>query len=62
MASDDIYGECISIQGDVEDKLLDFLETDAFMKALNIPEKKIIFEDKGQKKGRKKAPAKKEMN
>jgi density-regulated protein DRP1 len=55
VATDDIYGECVSVQGDIEDKLLDFLEQDKDMIALNIPFEKIHFEDKGNKKGRKRA-------
>lgn len=54
IAQDDIYGEVISVQGDVEDKLLDLLEQDKEMQALKVPSEKIIFEDKGNKKGRKK--------
>lgn len=50
---DDIYGECVSVQGDIEDRLLEFLETDKDMIKLNIPTEKIHFEDCGNKKGRK---------
>ena len=55
VASDDQYGEFVQVQGDIEDKLLDFIEQDKDMIALNIPLEKIIFEDKGNKKGRKRA-------
>ena len=55
MATDEIYGECISIQGDIEDRLLELIETDKDMKLLEIPEEKIIFNDTGNKKGRKRA-------
>jgi hypothetical protein len=41
------------VQGDIEDRLLDYLEQDKDMIALNVPPEKIIFEDKGNKKGRK---------
>jgi len=54
VAQDDIWGECISVQGDVEDRLLDLLETDKDLAKLEIPFEKIEFEDKGNKKGRKK--------
>ena len=55
MAHDDIYGDCVSVQGDVEDRLLELLETDKDLSKLEIPEEKIIFEDAGNKKGRKRA-------
>lgn len=54
VAMDDIYGECVSVQGDVEDRLIEYLESDADMVKLAIPIEKIEFEDKGNKKGRKK--------
>ena len=54
VAEDEIYGECISVQGDVEDRLLDLLETDKDFMKLAIPPEKIEFEDSGNKKGRKK--------
>ena len=53
VAQDELYGEVISVQGDIEDRLLDYLEQDKDMIALNVPPEKIIFEDKGNKKGRK---------
>ena len=53
IAQDEIYGECISVQGDVEDRLLELLETDKDLLKLEIPFEKIEFEDKGNKKGRK---------
>ena len=53
VAQDDIYGECISVQGDVEDRLLDLIETDKDFQKFEIPFEKIIFEDCGNKKGRK---------
>jgi translation initiation factor 1 (eIF-1/SUI1) len=53
VAVDDILGEVISVQGDVEDRLLDLLETDKDFIALAIPEEKIDFQDQGNKKGRK---------
>ena len=53
IAVDEIYGECISVQGDIEDKLLEYLETDKDMKELNIPFEKIKFNEMGNKKGRK---------
>ena len=37
VAQDDIYGECISVQGDVEERLLDMLDTDKDFIALAIP-------------------------
>jgi len=53
IANDELYGECISVQGDVEDRLIELLETDKDMQKLEIPLNKIEFEDKGNKKGRK---------
>lgn len=53
VAQDDIYGEVISVQGDVEDRLLELLETDKDFMALKIPEEKVEFIDAGNKKGRK---------
>lgn len=56
VVTDDLLGECINIQGDVENNdidLWDYLETDKFMAKLNIDTDKIEFEDKGNKKGRK---------
>lgn len=46
-ALDDIYGECITVQGDVEYDLWDFLNEDKELKKLNIPMEKVIWEDKG---------------
>ena len=54
VATDDIYGEHIQVQGDIEDKLEMYLENDKDMQKLNIDLNKIMFEDKGNKKGRKK--------
>ena len=53
VAQDDIYGECISVQGDVEDKLLELMESDKDLQELAIPFEKIKFADMGNKKGRK---------
>ena len=53
VAQDEIYGEVISIQGDCEDRLMELMESDKDLTALNIPPEKMIFEDKGNKKGRK---------
>mmetsp|Transcript_29580 Transcript_29580/g.45097 ORF Transcript_29580/g.45097 Transcript_29580/m.45097 type:complete len:355 (-) Transcript_29580:7-1071(-) len=53
VAQDDIYGECISVQGDVEDRLLEMLETDKDLQKLEVPANKVVFEDCGNKKGRK---------
>lgn len=55
VATDEIYGECISVQGDIEYDLLDLIEDDKDLKKLNIPIEKVEFEEKGNKKGRKKA-------
>ena len=55
ITTDELYGEVLTIQGDIEYDLLDYLEQDKAMIALNIPSEKIVFEDKGNKKGRKKA-------
>jgi hypothetical protein len=43
------------VQGDVEDRLLDILEQDKELAALNIPIEKIKFIEDGNKKGRKRA-------
>ena len=53
VAQDEIYGEVISIQGDCEDRLMELMDTDKDLTALNIPPEKLFFEDKGNKKGRK---------
>lgn len=53
LATDDIHGECISVQGDVEDRLLEILEQDKELSLLNIPENMIKFVEDGNKKGRK---------
>jgi len=53
LAHDDIHGDCVSVQGDVEDRLIELLETDKDMMALMIPIEKVEFEDMGNKKGRK---------
>jgi hypothetical protein len=42
------------VQGDVEDRLREYLEEDKEMIKLEIPPEKVIFESKGNKKGRKK--------
>ena len=53
VATDDILGECISIQGDVEFRLEELIETDKDIMKLEIPIEKIRYEDMGNKKGRK---------
>ena len=53
VAQDEIYGECIQVQGDIEDRLLDYFEQDKDMLALNVPLEKIEFAEKGNMKGRK---------
>jgi density-regulated protein DRP1 len=53
VATDDQYGECVSVQGDVEERLIDLIETDKDLKLLEIPIEKITFDDTGNKKGRK---------
>lgn len=53
MATDEHLGECISIQGDIEDRLIDLMETDKDMMKLEVPIEKIRFEEMGNKKGRK---------
>ena len=55
ITTDEIYGEVLTVQGDIEYDLIDYLEQDKAMIALNIPIEKIVFEDKGNKKGRKRA-------
>ena len=55
--NDEKYGECINIQGDVEFHAnVDFEEyitTDKYMTKLGVDFDKIVFEDQGNKKGRK---------
>jgi density-regulated protein DRP1 len=59
LATDEIHGECISVQGDVEDRLLDLMEQDKELIAMNVPFEKIKFVEDGNKKGRKRpGPAK----
>ena len=53
MATDDIHGDCISVQGDVEDRLVEILEQYKDLAAFNIPIEKIKFVEDGNKKGRK---------
>lgn len=54
LTTDDIYGEVITIQGDIEYDFMDYMEDDKKMQELKVPSDKIVFEDKGNKKGRKK--------
>ena len=55
--TDEMLGECINIQGDIEMHadvdFWDYMETDKHMQKLKIDMDKIEFEDKGNKKGRK---------
>ena len=54
--TDDKLGECINVQGDVENNdvdLWEYLEQDKHMSKLKIDTDKIVFEDMGNKKGRK---------
>ena len=53
LATDEIHGDCISVQGDVEERLLEILEQDKDLAAMKIPENLIKFVDDGNKKGRK---------
>ena len=53
LADDEFHGPCISVQGDVEERLLDILEQDKDLAAMNIPIEKIKFVEDGNKKGRK---------
>ena len=53
VTQDEIYGECVLIQGDVEHELQDFLKLDATLAKLNIPSEKVVFEERGNFKGRK---------
>ena len=54
MTQDDVHGEVISVQGDVEDRLLDLLESDKDFMKLELPFEKVEFEEGGKFKGRKK--------
>lgn len=58
LATDDIHGDCISVQGDVEDRLLEILEQDKELAEFKIASDKIKFIDDGNKKGRKRPPPK----
>lgn len=55
--TDETLGECINIQGDIEQSpdvdFWEYMESDKFMQKLKINVDKIEFEDKGNKKGRK---------
>lgn len=53
LATDEIHGDCISVQGDVEEKLVEILEQDKELSALKVPLEKIKFVEDGNKKGRK---------
>ena len=48
LATDDKYGECISVQGDISERFLDFVDTD--LSKYNIPHAKISFEEGKKKK------------
>jgi translation initiation factor 1 (eIF-1/SUI1) len=54
VAQDDMFGEVISVQGDIEERLLELLESDKDLMKLKVPLDKVVFEDGGNKKGRKK--------
>lgn len=57
VVTDERLGECINVQGDIENgevDLWEYLEQDKFMAKLKIDTDKLVFEDMGNKKGRKK--------
>ena len=55
LATDELLGDCISVQGDIEERLLEILEQDKDLAKLEIPPEKIKFFEDGNKKGRKRA-------
>ncbi len=46
--TDDKYGECIQVQGDIQDRFYDFLEND--LAKYKIPADKVKFEEVKKKK------------
>ena len=48
VANDDKYGECIQLQGDLEVRFDEFVNTD--LAKYNIPADKVHFEDTDKKK------------
>lgn len=55
LAKDDILGDCISVQGDIEYRFEELIEGDKDFMKLEIPLDKIRYEEMGNKKGRKRA-------
>ena len=47
VTQDEIYGEVILVQGDIEYELLEYFESDKDMSKLNIPAEKVVFEELG---------------
>ena len=48
VTTEDKYGECIQIQGDIQDRFDEFLESD--LGKYNIPHNKVKFEEVKKKK------------
>ena len=48
VATDDKYGECIQVQGDVQGRFEEFIESD--LGQYNIPSGKIVYEEAKKKK------------
>jgi density-regulated protein DRP1 len=46
--ADDKYGECVQVQGDIADKINEFVEKE--MKKYNIPIDQIVIIDESKKK------------
>ena len=48
VTTDDKYGECIQLQGDIQERFIEFVETD--LAKYNVPVNKVSFEDTDKKK------------
>ena len=48
VADDDKYGECIQVQGDIQERFTEFLETN--LAKYKIPEDKVEFVEENKKK------------
>lgn len=48
VTTEDKYGECIQIQGDIQERFYDFLDSD--LSKYNIPQNKVKFEEVKKKK------------
>ena len=48
VTTDDKYGECIQVQGDIQERFFEFLESD--LSKYKIPANKVVFEEIKKKK------------